>query len=197
LEELREQLKLTTVNTRYFTRLAVIVAISLFTGCFVRPAVTTISDTPKKPARTDDRIIADMREQGLSKAKPFYLNEISSKAMRSFVRSYWDATDPKWVKYSGGYVVYFLRDSTRYKVYYTTDGDVQCTIRQFTLEDIPPDIRQMVESAYAHYSIFQVNAVTSMEKTRYVVKIEDHDSFKEIKIDDKGMAVMNDFKKSK
>ena len=116
--------------------------------------------------------------------------------MRSFVSSYWDATDPKWVKYSDGYVVYFMRGSIRYKVYYTPDGDVQCTIRQFTVEDMPRDVRQMVESTYADYSIFQVHAVTSMEKTRYEIKIEDDDSFKEIKIDDKGMVVTNAFKKS-
>jgi len=156
-----------------------------------------MNNTPKNPARTDDKIISDMRTQGLSKAKPFYLSEISSKAMRNFVSSYWDATDPKWVKYSQGYVVYFLRDSVRYKVYYTMDGDVQCTIRQFSVEDMPRDIRQMVENAYADYSIFQVNEVTSQQKTRYEVKIEADDSFKELKIDDKGMEVTNAFKKSK
>jgi len=40
----------------------------------------------------------------------------------------------------------------------------------------------MVESAYADYSIFQVNEVTSMEKTRYEIKIENDDLFKEIKM---------------
>jgi hypothetical protein len=184
------------MNTKYFSWLAGVVTIWLFTSCFVPSTITTINDTPKNPSRTDDKIIADMRNQGLNKVKPFYLNEISSKAMRSFVSSYWDATDPKWVKYSDGYVVYFMRGSIRYKVYYTPDGDVQCTIRQFTVEDMPRDIRQMVESTYADYSIFQVHAVTSMEKTRYEIKIEDDDSFKEIKIDDKGMVVTNAFKKS-
>jgi hypothetical protein len=175
--------------------MASVAAILLFTGCFI-PS-TIVNDKPKNPARADDKIIADMREQGLSKTKPFYLNEISSKAMRSFVGTYSNATNPKWVKYSGGYVVYFLIDNIRYKVYYTLEGDVQCTIRQFAVQDMPRDIREMVESAYEDYSIFQVNEVTSMEKTSYEIKIEDDDSFKEIKIDDKGMEVTNEFKKSK
>jgi len=182
------------MNARYVTCPAVAALIWLFTGCFVPP---TVSEKPKNFTRTDDRIISDMRKEGLSKSKPFYLNEISSKAMRSFVSTYWNATDPKWVKYSGGYVVYFYRNSIRHKVYYTSDGDVQCTIRQFSVEDMPRDIRQMIESAYRDYSIFQVNEVTSMEKTRFEIKIEDDDSFKEINIDDKGMVVMNAFKKSK
>jgi len=189
-----DRLKLTTMNTRYVTCLAVAPVIWLFTGCFVP---STVSEKPKNFARTDDRIISDMRKEGLSKSNRFYLNEISSKAMRSFVSTYWNATDPKWVKYSGGYVVYFLRDSIRYKVYYTTDGDVQCTIRQFSVEDMPRDIRQMVKNAYADYSIFQVNEVTSLQRTRYEIKIEDDDSFKELKIDDKGMEVTNAFRKSK
>ena len=181
------------MNATYLTMLACAAAIWLC-GCFVP---STINDQPKSPGQTDDKVISDMRKQGLSKAKPFYLNEISSKAMRSFVSSYWNATDPTWVKYSGGYVVYFFRNGIRHKVYYSEAGDVQCTIRQFSVEDMPKDIRQLVENAYADYSIFQVNEVTSRDKTRYEIKIEDEDSFKEIKIDDKGMEVTHAFNKSK
>jgi hypothetical protein len=35
------------------------------------------------------------------------------------------------------------------------------------------------------------------KRTRYEIKIEDDDSFKELKIDDKGMEVTNAFRKSK
>ena len=165
-----------------------------FTGCFVP---STINDEPKNLGQTDDKIISDMRKEGLNKPKPFYLNEISSKAMRSFVSSFWNATDPTWVKYSDGYVVYFLRDGIHHKVYYSTAGDVQCIIRQFSADEMPGEIRHLIESAYVDYSIILACEVTSRNKTRFEIKIEDVASFKEIKIDDKGLQEVNTFNKSR
>src|SRR5688572_5126870 len=157
------------MNSRYFTCLACVAFAWLITGCFLP---TTVNDKPRNFAGAHDKIISDMREQGLSKPTPFYLNEINSKAMRSFISSYWDATNPKWVKYPGGYVVSFLRDSIPHKIYYTRTGDHQFTIRQYSVENMPQEIRHMVESSFYDYSIFQVNELTTMNKTSYEIKIE-------------------------
>jgi len=180
--------------TRYFTCLAAAVFVWLFTGCSLP---SRVNDKPKNAAATDDKVISDMREKGLSKSTPFYLTEINSKAMRSFVSSYSNATDPKWVKYSGGFVVYFIRDGIRYKVYYTRTGEHKCTIRQYSAEDMALEMRQLVEGAFKDYSIFLVTEVTKRGKTRYEIKIEDEFSFKLIRIEDGGMRVTNEFIKSK
>jgi hypothetical protein len=138
-----------------------------------------------------------MRKQGLDKPTPFYLTEINSKAMRSFVSLYSNATEPKWVKYYGGYVVYFLRDGIRYKIYYTRMGDHKCTIRQYSAENMSLEMRQLVETSFKDYSVFLVTEVTKRNKTRYEIKIEDESSFKEIRIEDGGIRVANEFVKSK
>jgi hypothetical protein len=138
-----------------------------------------------------------MREQGLGKSSHFYLTEINSKAMRSFVSSYPNATDPQWVTYSAGYVVYFTRDGMRCKVYYTRTGEHKCTIQQYSAEYMPLGMRQLVENAFKDYSVFLVTEVTKRGKTRYEIKIEDESSFKEIRIDDGGMRVTNEFVKSR
>ena len=179
--------------TRYFTFLPAAVFVLLFTGC--SPS-TRVNEKPKNSAGTDDKIFSDMRNQGLSNSTPYYLTEINSKAMRSFVSSYSNATDPKWVKYARGYVVYFIRGGIRHKVYYSWTGDHKCTIRQYFAENMPVEIRQLVESVFKDYSIFIVNEVTRMGKTSYEIKIEDKTSLKEIKIENGNMAVTNDFIKS-
>ena len=180
--------------TKYFNCLAASAFVWLFTGC---SAPSRINDKPKNSAGGDDKVISDMREKGLSKSSHFYLTEINSRAMRSFVISYPNATDPKWVKYYGGFVVYFNRDGIRYKVYYTRTGEHKCTIRQYSAEDMPLEMRELVESAFKDYCVFLVTEVTKRGKTRYEIKIEDDSSFKEIKIEDGGLRVTNEFVKSK
>ena len=179
---------------RYFTCLAASAFVWLFTGC---SAPSKVNDKPKNSADTDDKVISDMRAQGLNKSTPFYLTEINSKAMRRFVSSYPNATDPIWVTYSGGHVVYFTRDGIRYKVYYTRTGEHKCTIRQYSAKEMPPEMRRLVENAFKDYCVALVTDVTKRGRTRYEIKIEDESSFKEIKIEDGGLRVTNEFIKSK
>ena len=177
----------------YVTCLAAAVVV-LLTGC---SSPSKVTDRPKNPGNTDDKVISDMRQQGLSQPSHFYLTEINSKAMRDFVSSYSNATDPKWVKYRGGFVVYFFRNGMRYKVYYTPTGGHKCTIRQYAAEYLPFELRRLVETAFQGYSIFLVSEVTKMGKTRYEIKIEDESTFKEIRIEEGGIKTINDYVKSK
>jgi len=166
----------------------------LFMSC---SAPSKINDKPKKTTGADDKVISNMREQGLSQPNHFYLTEINSKAMRSFASSYTNAIDAKWVKYPGGFVVYFIQEGIRYKVYYTPAGDLKCTIRQYSAEYMPIEVRRLVEDVYQGYSIFLVSEVTKVGKTKYEIKIEDDSTFKEIRIEDGGIKTINDYVKSK
>jgi hypothetical protein len=182
------------MKARYLVALAAIVLSLSITGCFLP---FTVTDKPRTFSETDDKVISDMRLEGLSKPTPFYLNEINSKVMRSFINRYWNATEANWVTYPGGYVVYFTRNGISHRAYYSRTGEEECTILQYGEKDMPADIRHMVKSEYYDYSIFLVSEVTTKGKTRYVINLEDRTSFKEIKIDDGGMEVTNEFIKSK
>ena len=182
------------MNTRYLVGLAGIILSSSITGCFLP---FTVTERPRTLTETDDKIITDMRLEGLSKSTPFYLNEINSKVMRSFFTRYWNATNANWVTYSGGYVAYFTMDGVSHRAYYTRTGEEEYTIRQYAEKDMPADIRHMVRSAYYDYSIILVSEITSRGKTRFEIKLEDKTSFKEVKIDDNGMEVTKEFRKSK
>jgi len=182
------------MKARYLVGVIGIILCTLITGCFLP---FTVADKPRTFGETDDKIIADMRLEGLGKPDPFYLNEIDSRAVRNFARTYWNASDANWVTYPGGYVVFFSKNGISSRAYYTRSGELECTIRQYTEKDMPADIRHMVKSAYYDYSIFLVNEITNQGGTSYVVKIEDKTSFKEITIDDNEMRVTNEFIKSK
>ena len=117
--------------------------------------------------------------------------------VRTFVTNYWNASNPTWVTYPGGYVVYFSYEGIPHRVYYNKTGFADCIIRNYSEKDMPRDIRRLVKSYYYDYSIILVNEVTTMGKTRYVIKIEDETTFKEIKIEDGDMEVTNEFIKSK
>ena len=182
------------MGTRNFTYLSAAVFVWLISGC--APS-SKVNDKSKNSAGSDDKVISDMRTEGLNKPTHFYLTEINSKAMRNFVTSFSNATQPKWVKYYGGYVVYFMRDAIRYKVYYTPAGDHKCTIRQYPAQYLPIEYRQLVENSFQGYSIFLVNEVTKRGKIRYEIKIEDESTFKEIRIEEGGIRTVNDYVKSK
>jgi len=138
-----------------------------------------------------------MKQQGLASPKPYYLNEINSNVVRNFINTYGNATEPRWVEYSGGYVVYFTSDSMQHRVYYTRTGERQCIIRQYSEKDLPREIRHQVKSGYYDYSIFLINDVTVDGKTSYVIKIEDKTWIKEIKIENGEMEVVREFITSK
>ena len=138
-----------------------------------------------------------MKHEGLSQSSPYYLNEINTKVLRRFMYTYWNATNPQWVKYAEGFVVYFKSDSIQHRVYYDNTGGLRCTIRQYSEKDLPREIRHMVKSAYYDYSIYLIDEVTVDDKTSYIIKIEDKTSLKEIKIEDGEMEVTHEFIKSK
>ena len=138
-----------------------------------------------------------MRRLGLSNSNPYYLNEINTKAVRNFISTYRNASDPKWVTYRGGFVVYFHDDSIHCKVYYDKRGDHQTTIRQYSEKKLPHEIRHMVKSVYYDFSIYLIKELTAYGRTWYEVSIEDKTSIKEIKIADGVMEVAKEFSKSK
>ena len=179
----------------HFTFLAGFAFACLIAGCYAPSKVK--NDKPKNAATPDDKVLSDLRQQGLSQPTHFYLTEINSKVMRSFISSYSNVTDPKFVKYYGGYVVYFAQDDIRYKVYYMTTGELKCTIRQYEAKYLPIEYRQLVENSYPGYSIFLVTEVIKKGRTRYEVKIENEATFKDIRLEDGGIRVANDYVKSK
>ena len=115
-------LKPITMYTRYLTYLPALALAWSITGCFLP---FSVNNKPRTFGEIDDKIVIDMRHQGLSQSRPYYLNEINTRVLRNFMANYWNATNPQWVKYAEGFVVYFKSDSIQHRVYYDNTGGRQ------------------------------------------------------------------------
>ncbi|WP_205510616.1 hypothetical protein [Longitalea arenae] len=121
---------------------------------------------------------------------------IHPKATENFITSYENATDAKWtVLKNGESLVHFYSDGIETKVFYTRKGKHVATIRYYSEHTLPADVRHLVKSVYYDFSIFLVIEVTLNNQTAYLVKMEDSNRFKTIKVIDGEMDVMEDLEK--
>ena len=125
-----------------------------------------------------------------------FRNEISTKAVRNFIRDYRNVTDAEWFRSpSGSFVVYFTSDIINNTIYYNKEGDAELIIRYYYEEKLPREVRHLVRSNYYDFSIYHVSEFTSNGKTAYLVVLEDKTSWKKIKVVDGEIEVINEFSK--
>ena len=125
-----------------------------------------------------------------------FRNEISTKAVRNFIRDFKNVTDAEWFRSpTGSFVVYFTSDSINSTIYYTKEGEFDLMIRYYNEEKLPREVRHLVKSNYYDFSIYHVSEFQSNDKTAYVVVMEDKTSWKKIKIVDNEMEIIGEFSK--
>ncbi|MEP7375850.1 MAG: hypothetical protein ABI675_20815 [Chitinophagaceae bacterium] len=126
-----------------------------------------------------------------------FRNEISTKAVRNFIREYKNVMDAEWFRSpTGSFVVYFTSDSISSTIYYTKEGEFDIMIRYYKEEELPREVRHLVKSNYYDFSIYHVSEFRSKGKTAYVVVLEDKTSWKKIKVLDNEMEVIGEFSKA-
>ena len=125
-----------------------------------------------------------------------FRNEISTKAVRNFIRDFTNVTDAEWFRSpAGSFVVYFTSDSINSTIYYTKGGEFDCMIRYYGEDKLPREIRRLVRSNYYDFAIYHVSEFRANGKTAYVVVLEDKTSWKKIKVVDNEMEVVEELKK--
>ena len=113
-----------------------------------------------------------------------YINEISSRAIRDFVRRYDNTTDEKWYKLTKGYIAFFEKDNINFKVSYDAKGYWNSTMRTYTEKYLPSAVRHPVKSANYDFNIYLVRELESYDQPLvyfiYLRKKEAETSFKTI-----------------
>src|SRR5687768_1010709 len=92
---------------------------------------------------------------------PGYINNISSRDIRDFVRRYDNTTDEKWYKLTNGYIALFEKDNIKFKVSYDTKGYWISTMRTYTEKYLPSAVRHPVKSAHYDFNIYLVREIES------------------------------------
>jgi hypothetical protein len=138
-----------------------------------------------------DRLLTLTRDSNF-----IFRNEISTKAVRNFIRDYKNVTDAEWFRSpTGSFIVYFTSDSINSTIYYTKEGEFDLMIRYYNEEKLPREVRHLVRSNYYDFSIYHVSEFRANGKTAYIVVLEDKTSWKKIKVVDNEMEVIGEFSK--
>jgi len=167
----------------------IIPAIALFTsvnGQVEKPSLESnyneiiFNDTKANPVTTKDGSIV----------------HINTNALKEFKKSFKDADKTNWSEIQHGFLAKFKTNGVQTRAFYDPKGRWTATIRTYSQDKLPGEVRKLVRSNYYDYSIYVVNEVIVGDKTAYLVSIEDGESIKTIRVTEDEMDVYEDFKKS-
>ena len=120
------------------------------------------------------------------------LTTISKKALKDFKRTFKQAINESWFETKeGDLVAKFSNDNVTTRVFYHKKGGRFATIRDYTEENLPRNVRHVVKSTYYDFSIFCVSEVTVDGRTAYVITLEDKTTWKKIRVIDE--EIIEDF----
>jgi len=121
---------------------------------------------------------------------------VNTRALKDFTKSFKGAENVSWFAMKDGFIACFKDDGVESKAYYDQKGRWTATIRTYKEDKLPRDVRKQVKSTYYDYAINQINEVKVGEITAYLVRIEDEETFKTIRVIDGEMDVYEDYKKA-
>ena len=122
---------------------------------------------------------------------------VSSKAVKYFKKTFKNATDEKWYEMPDGYRANFTEKGVRCRLDYDKDGNWLHTIRYYDEKKLPGEVRQLVASSYADYSITAVEAIEAPRDVKfYVIHLEGHTNWINIKVSDNEINELERIKKS-
>jgi hypothetical protein len=131
-------------------------------------------------------------------ARKTYLNNISTTAQRDFLKRVDHPTDVKWFKLPDGYIAKCSLESDKTTVAYDRSGTWVYTIRNYPEKKMPRDVRALVKSTYYDYQITIVQEVLKgRNPVVYIVHMQDSTSWKNVRVCDGEMDVLEEYEKRK
>ena len=127
-----------------------------------------------------------------------FRNEISSDAVRNFMKDHKDVTNAKWSKLANGYsAVNFTVDSITTRIVYDRGGHRENIVRYYFENRLPPAVRHLVKSTYYDFNIYHIIEPTLNGVTSYLVKMEGKSTWKTVKVVDGEMEEVEEYLKLK
>ena len=130
-----------------------------------------------------------------------YLNSINIRAVRDFMKRYATADDESWtVMDDGGFKVNFVEGGIDYSVYYNKHGNWTNSLKMYTEDYLPRNIRHMVKREYYDHNvaqIYEIETIKSNKKPAYIIRMEDEHSFVFVRIQGGEMDVWKELEKQK
>ena len=136
----------------------------------------------------------------LNRSEPENLvaGRVSPSVIRSFLKTYKDVSDEKWIEVREGFVAMFNYNEMDYQVAYDKKGNLLRTIRSFNEGKMPLDIRHIVKSSYYDYEINRVHEVeTPLKPVAYMIQLVGKKELINLCICDGEMKELQKFNRSK
>jgi len=121
------------------------------------------------------------------------LSDVNIKAVRNFTKQFKNVRNAEWYKVEDGFIARFTENEIETKAVYDLKGNWRCTLRTYSEDKLPFDVRNMVKTKYYDYSILVVYEITHNDNLTYILKIEDSKKIKTLRVTDGEMEVIGDY----
>jgi hypothetical protein len=123
------------------------------------------------------------------------INEVNIKSLKDFSRSCRNAENVHWFVSPSGSCVYYSENGKNGKRVYNKKGSFIYDMLSYSEEHLPFAIRDRVKQTfYLDYNITHVQEMHIERKIIYLVQIEDKTTWKQVRICDDEMDVVDEFK---
>ena len=121
--------------------------------------------------------------------------DVNSKALRDFKKNFKNITDEIWYSVPSGYDAEFTENGIKNSVVYNKAGHWQYTIQHYDENSLPDAVRSIVKSQYYDCSITAVDEIQADQKTIYLVHMQDKNTWKNVRVCDGEMTLLEDYDK--
>ena len=124
---------------------------------------------------------------------------ISSRALRNFANTHKNVKQESWTKNKNGFFVTAISEGIRTTVFYDRKGDWVGSIKYYSQEKMPREIRHIVKSTYYDYNIISIQEVETIDShgvPTYIVTVDNKTNIQLIRVSAGEMEVWKQFTKA-
>ena len=124
--------------------------------------------------------------------------EINEKILESFKKTFTEMEAVKWYENETTFEARFSLDGIKTIVWYSKDGDLVLTHRNYEANKLPPFVLTKIREELPAYSILGVTEISNKNGVNYYITLEGEKNWMKIKADPHGeYEVYEKFKKAK
>jgi len=123
-------------------------------------------------------------------------SKVSNVLNTAFVKTFPDAENVRWYKLSKDYLAKFIKNDMDHNALFKKNGSLKYDISFGYQENLPEDIRNLVESSYSDFKITRAVEVKEAGRDIWVVNLEGMNNYVIARVEDQQLEEVERFKKT-
>ena len=123
---------------------------------------------------------------------------ISTKAIKTFAKSYKDVSGEQWEKIEDGYTAKFILNGVTNRIYFDKKGKWSGSLKSYSEDKLPYEMRDIVKRTYYDFTITYVQEVETIDSHKvptYIIHLQDKDQIKLVRLFDGEMETWKEYKR--